>query len=283
MTTRIAIVGLQHQGVVQAACFANMGYSVLAIDDDAVRVASLEKGRSNLNEPDLDFLLLNGIRNGLLRFSADYEELKNFDAPFVFLSIDVPFDSEGLKLDSLYETTAKIRLHSNPFRLLCVTSQVPVGISRSLTFGSVAYIPELLRPGRSVKDFMQPDRVIIGSNEDRIIEQVASLYYPLSCPIRRMSLQSAEMSKHVHNAILATQISFANEMADICRAVGANPADVMEATRLDDRVGKNSYLNPGWTLSGGHLIRDVRVLRGMGVNTPLMDAVLAVDKDRIRQ
>ncbi len=178
----------------------------------------------------------------------------------------------------MLELAKKIERYRSPESILCVTTQVPVGTTETLTKGKVAYIPELLRPHQAISTFMHADRVIIGSNDPGVAERVACLYIPLGRPILLMNLRSAEMSKHAHNAILATQISFINEMEKICRKTGADIQDVARAVKADHRVGNASYLNPGWSLKNGHAIRDVRVLQGLGVKTPLMDAVIRVEE-----
>jgi UDPglucose 6-dehydrogenase len=278
---RIAIVGLQHQGKVQAACFADVGYDVVGIDEDKYKINRLINGQSELSEPGLDRLIQKGVQSGRLQFSEEYDDGIQ-GADFVFLSIDVSFNEKGLDLLSVFDIAREISIYRDPDSILCVTTQVPVGTSERLTDGLVAYIPEFLRPGQSVKNFMEADRIVIGSNNATVRKRVANLYAPFQRPILEMSLRSAEMSKHAHNAILATQISFINEISNLCEKVDADVDDVAKATKADNRVGANSYLNPGWSLKNGHLIRDVRVLQKMGVenncSTALLDAVALVDK-----
>jgi UDPglucose 6-dehydrogenase len=281
---KICIVGLQHQGVVQAACFSEIGYQVVAIDGDAGCVAALNSGHYSgaIPEPGLETLLRNNLLLRRLRFTTDNEAVS--EADFVFLSIDLPFNEKGLLLESTLVTASKIEELRSAGSILCVTSQVPVGTTESLTSGMVAYVPELLRPGQSVSNFLYADRIIIGADDPAVLERVVSLYRPLGRPVLQMGLRSAEMAKHAHNTMLATQISFANEIANLCKKVGADEMDVARATKADSRVGGKSYVNPGWGLSGGHLIRDLHVLqelgRRYGCKTPLLDAVELVDKIR---
>ena len=265
---KISIVGLQHQGYVLAGCFAKMGHTVAAFDSGRVNV---------LNEPELTDFLQAGFDSHRLQYTDDLSEAVS-SADFVFLSSDIAFDSAGIKLVPVLELAKEIELYRSPESILCVTTQVPVGTTETLTKGKVSYIPELLRPRQAINTFMYADRVIIGSDNPSVSERVASLYLPLGRPILLMGLRSAEMSKHAHNAILATQISFINEMERICKNTGADIHDVARAIKADHRVGEASYLNPGWTLKNGHAIRDVRVLQNLGVKTPLMDAVIEVEE-----
>jgi UDPglucose 6-dehydrogenase len=271
---KIAVVGLQHQGQILAACFADMGYKVTAIDADPIPIKPVP-------EPNLDDLIDENKKNGRLRYvGTDYDTVKDVD--FVFLSIDVPFNENGLNLDSVFDATYKIREFKSSDTIVCITSQLPVGTSEKLFDDPLAYIPELLRPGQSVQNFRHPDRIIIGANDPIVGDRVEALYKPLNSPILRMSIRSAEMSKHAHNAMLATQISFANEMAALCKKVGADPVDVAKAVKMDRRVGLESYVNPGWSLKNGHLIRDVRVIRNLQYENELytgfMGAILHVDE-----
>ena len=275
---RILVAGLQHQGIILAACFADMGYSVTGIGEYH-QVELLHSGVTTLKEPGLEELL----KNESLGFTNLFPSVLP-EVDFVFLSADIKFSKDGLGLIEIQELAAKIEQYRSPDSVLCVTTQVPVGTTETLTKGNVVYIPELLRPGQSVENFMNPDRVIIGGDDPVIVERVVNLYKPLKRPTLTMSLRSAEMAKHAHNAILATQISFANEMSSLCAEVGADINDVMRATKADSRVGEKSYLNPGWSLKNGHLIRDVRVLQQLGHKnacpTPLLDAVMYVDSHR---
>lgn len=282
-TPKICIVGLQHQGIVQAVCFAQMGYQVVGVGEDREIVAMLNSEKSPINEPEVEVLLRENLRAGRLKFTGNYIDAL-LGAEFVFLSVDIYFNKNGVDIESIRMIAQEIILYKSTSSILCVTTQVPVGTSETLTLGSVAYIPEFLRPGQSVNDFRYADRIVIGSDDPAVYERVARLYQPLRRPIIAMGLRSAEMSKHAHNAILATQISFINEIARLCKKVGANVEDVARSTKADHRVGVDSYLNPGWGLSGGHLIRDVRVLQNLGREsacmTPLLNAVVTVDRIR---
>jgi UDPglucose 6-dehydrogenase len=275
MVPKIAIVGLQHQGLILAVCFASMGYRVVGVDD------TLENFNENLvmlKEPGLEKMQQEQSMLKHLHFTTDYKKALA-DAEFIFLSYDIQFDENGVDVEPIYSAATEINYYRESGSILCVTTQVPVGTTETLTGGPVVYIPELLRPGQSIKDFMNPDRIVIGTNDAEAASRVSKLFWPLSAPVLIMNLRSAEMVKHAHNAMLATQISFANEIARICKQVGADPMKVVEGVKFDHRVGRDSYVNPGWTLSGGHLIRDVRVLQSLGYDTPLLDAVVQVEEE----
>jgi UDPglucose 6-dehydrogenase len=291
---RICVVGLWHQATILSACFAEMGYQVTMVGDDAQAVASLRRRIAPVHEPKLGGLLRRNQKAGRLRFTCDYGQALS-DAEFVFIAIDTPVsDADEPELQSLFEAAQKIGEFRSGDIVLCVASQVPVGTSESLAARvrqqkprgrcDLAYIPEFLRLGEAVETFFHADRFIIGSEEAEVAERVAELYRPLQRPMLIIGLRSAEMAKHASNTYLATAISFINEISDLSERVGADVLEVAQAMKLDRRIGPHAYLSPGLGFAGGTLGRDIRALQELGrqhgCRTRMMDAVMAVNRDR---
>jgi UDPglucose 6-dehydrogenase len=291
---RICIVGLWHQATVLSACFADMGYQVTTVGDDAAAVASLNKGYPPVHEPKLEGLLLRNLKAGRLSFTSDYARALS-RAEFVFIAIDTPVtDHDEPELMPVFQAAQKVGQFRSGHIVLCVTSQVPVGTSESLAalvrkekdIGrcDLAYIPEFLRLGEAVRTFFHADRFVIGSQDRQVAERVADLYRPLKRPMLLIGLRSAEMAKHASNTYLATAISFINEISDLCDRVEADATEVARAMKLDRRIGAHAFLSPGLGFAGGTLGRDIRALQALGrqysCRMRLMDAVMSVNRDR---
>jgi UDPglucose 6-dehydrogenase len=291
---RICVVGLCHQATILSACFADMGYQVTTVGDDAAAVAVLTSGIPPIHEPKLGGLLRRTQKAGRLRFTCDYGQALS-QAEFVFIAIDTPVnDGDEPELQLLFEAAQKIGEFRSGDIVLCVASQVPVGTSESLAAlvrqrkprerCDLAHIPEFLRLGEAVETFFHADRFVIGSQKAEVAERVAELYRPLQRPMLLTGLRSAEMAKHASNTYLATAISFINEISDLCERVGADVLEVAKAMKFDRRIGPHAYLSPGLGFAGGTLGRDIRALQGLGrqhgCRTRLLDAVVAINRDR---
>lgn len=288
----VAVWGAWHLGSVHAGCLAELGNRVRATDLDPRIVAGLRQGKAPLYEPGLDEMLGKHIGTGRLTIHPpDDPELGASDA--VFITADTEVDDEDrarlASVESLAETAARTVRRDGP---VVVASQVPTGSTERLVArmceisGRVlrpVCMPENLRLGTALADFLLPDRLVIGSGDGAAADAVLALY-GLDCPVLRMSVRSAEMSKHALNAYLATLISFASETADLCESVGADAHDVERALRADRRVSPKAPLRPGFGFAGGTLGRDVQALRALArahaVPSRLMDAVLSVNRDR---
>ncbi|OGW44931.1 MAG: hypothetical protein A2Y66_02070 [Nitrospirae bacterium RBG_13_41_22] len=290
----ICVTGIWHQGTVVSACLADLGNNVYGICDDRETAMSLNAGQIPVYEPELPDIVRNNIEAGRLRYTTDYSKGIR-GAGFVFICTDTPVDiNDESDLSSIYSIAEKIGQHLDKDIILCVTAQVPIGTSvelsrivRSLSpiyRGAVAYVPEFLRLGIAVETFRQADRFVIGCNDPGIADCVAALYKPLGRPIIYTDIRSAEMAKHASNTFLATSISFINEIANLCEAVGANALEVAKILKLDRRIGKYAFLSPGLGFTGGTLGREIRALQKIGstyqVPTPLMDAVWQINGQR---
>src|SRR6516162_3278005 len=205
-TPRICVIGLWHQATVLSACFAETGYQVTTVGDDAAAVSALSKARSPVHEPKLETLIRRNLMAGRLRFTCDYA-LALSQAQFVFIAIDTPINAlDEPELQPVLEAAQKVGQFRSGAIVLCVASQVPVGTSERLREivtaqkspgrCDLAYIPEFLRLGEAVETFFRADRFVIGSQDPEVAERVAQLYRPLKRPLLLIGLRSAEMAKH---------------------------------------------------------------------------------------
>ncbi|MDA4129248.1 MAG: nucleotide sugar dehydrogenase, partial [Thaumarchaeota archaeon] len=273
--------------------FSQMGHRVTAVDSDNSIITPLCNGWSPVEEPGLDELLEENLNAKRLEFTSDYAEAIQ-GKEFIFLSIDLPFDSDyRINLEPVFDAAIEIGQLRSGDITLCVTSQVPVGRSEQLAHiirqeksfrCDFVYIPEFLRVGAAVETFQNADRIVIGSENLVTALRVAELYKPLGRPIMHTDVQSAETAKHACNAYLATSISFINEMSDLCKGTGADIKEVARIMKGDKRIGPFAYLNPGPGFTTGHLERDIRTLQELGYEcdckTELLNAVMFVNRNR---
>jgi UDPglucose 6-dehydrogenase len=285
MTTRVAVLGLWHQGVVGAACFADWDYDVVAADRDVVKIAGLSNGNAPLFEPGLDELLVKGIKSGRLRFSGNMAEAVG-GRPFVLVMFDTPVDVDDRSdLSEVLQTIDEIAPFLEDGVTIQVTAQVPVGtcdelavrirkLNSSLRF-SMAYSPENLRLGQAIERFRRPPLPVIGSDDPSVFRALEGLYEPCGVKWGRCGLRTGEMSKHALNGFLALSICFANELGNLCDEIGADGHRLAEILRLEPRIGSKAMLFPGLGFSGGTLARDLQTLRGLGdrlgIDTPVLD------------
>ena len=283
--TKIAVLGLWHQGVVGAACLADLGFAVVGADPDAARIAKLRGGKAPLFEPGLDELLGKGLQSGRLSFVADYAEAVR-GAPFVFVMFDTPVDANDQSdLSEIFRTFEAIAPTLKTQSVILVTAQVPVGTCDKLmdvlrkaapnVSATIAYMPENLRLGQAIDRFLAPPLPVIGATTPATFDRLMTVLAPLAPQWQHVSLRTGEMMKHALNAFLGVSICFANELGNICDAVGADGKRVGEVLRLEPRIGPKAMLLPGLGFSGGTLARDMQTLRGLGrsfhLDTPLLD------------
>lgn len=284
---RVCVIGLWHQGVVGAACLADLGYDVLGADHDADRVEELNRGRAPLFEPGLDALLQKGLAAGRLRFTADVGAAVKGRRD-ILLMFDTPVDdSDRSDVAEVLATAAEIAPNLEEDSVILVTAQVPVGTCDrirgviveqrpSAGFG-VAYSPENLRLGQAIDRFLRPPLPVVGAGDSHTGNRVEQLLSPLNVKWERTDLRTAEMVKHALNAFLATSVSFANELGNVCDEVGADGRRLGEILRMEPRIGPKAMLFPGLGFSGGTLARDLQTLRRIGdetgLDTLLLDGV----------
>ena len=288
---KIAVLGLWHQGVVGAACLAEMGHEVVGADTNADTIARLRGGNAPLYEPGLDDLLSRGVGSGKLTFTTDLAQAVR-DTPFVFVMFDTPVDeNDESDLTGIFSTFDTIARALQPDAVILMTAQVPVGTCHFLmervkkaapnASAIIAYQPENLRLGQAIERFMAPPLPVIGCDDPAAFERLLTIVGPLAAKWHLVNLRTGEMIKHALNSFLGLSICFANELGNICDAIGADGKRVGEMLRLEPRVGSKAMLMPGLGFSGGTLARDMQTLRKLGrgfdLATPLLDGAWAAN------
>ncbi len=285
---RIAVFGAGYIGLVTGACFAELGHRVVVRDIQPERIRLLNSGEIPFFEPGLGDLIARNKER--LSFTLDVQEAVS-DAEAVFVCVDTPPTASGdADLSRVWAVIDAVRDASHLVAIV-VKSTVPVGTGarvraaldeRGLTHVGYASNPEFTAEGRAVEDFLHPDRVVIGTSEgDKAAAWVTALYKPLNSPIELMDVASAEMVKLASNALLATRITFINEIATVCEATGADIGHVSRAVGLDHRLGPH-FLKAGLGYGGSCFPKDSRALRAMASNSgypfQLLNAVIQVNE-----
>jgi UDPglucose 6-dehydrogenase len=279
----IGVVGAGWVGLVTAACFAELGHRVVVREIVPEKVESLRRGELPIHEPGLPELIERNSER--LLFTTEMAEL--LDGPrLIFICVQTPPTLSGDADLSAVERAVEEIGEPNG-RALVMKSTVPVGTGRTIhrEAPDLAYVscPEFLREGTALKDFMEPDRVLIGveAGDDWAADAVAEVYEPLGAPIVRTDISSAEMVKLASNAFLATKISFINEIANVCEELGADVTDVARGMGLDDRIGPR-FLQPGIGYGGSCFTKDVSALKMLAANSgyafQLLNSVIEVNE-----
>lgn len=292
MKERVCVVGAGRSGAVTAACLAELGHSVCAVDVDTARVHRLREGRAPFYEPGLDDTIQRNLQAGRLSFTTAMSQGVP-TADCVLVCVDTPPGSDGeADLTSLRAAIRELAPLLAENAVVVTRSTVPVGTNASLAkviraenpnvAFDVASNPEFLREGRAVEDFMKPERVVIGASSERAAKAVARLYDGLGRPIVFADLETAEMIKYAANTYLAASVSFMNEIANICDCVGADVSLVMRALALDRRIGEHAYLAAGIGFGGSCLPKDLRALastaRRHGYTPAMLDAITEINE-----
>ena len=271
---KICVLGLWHLGTVTAGCLTLGGHEVTGLDFDETVVSNLKSGRPPLFEPGLEDLIQKGLGAGVLDFSTDPAEAVR-GAQVIWVTYDTPVDDEdNADVSYVVERVSRLFPHLEAGQEVLISSQLPVGTSRSLeaTFAqarpgvevSFSYSPENLRLGKAISVFTQPDRVVMGVRSEKSRKVFTELLAPFTDHIEWMSVESAEMTKHALNAFLATSVTFINEIAAICEHVGADAREVERGLKSESRIGPKAYLGPGGAFAGGTLARDIAFLTQLG-------------------
>lgn len=296
--SKICVIGTGYVGLVTGTCFADLGNEVICLDIDHERIASLKAGHMPIYEPGLEQLVKQNVAAERLFFTTDYAiALK--DAEYAFIAVGTPSGNDG-EADLRYVRSAAeaIADHVKNAILVINKSTVPVGTGdwvadvinrrrhgKALNF-SVVSNPEFLREGSAINDFMNPDRVVLGSEDQSAADRVAQLYQPLRCTIMTTDLRTAEMIKYASNAFLATRISFINEIANICEELGADVREVARGMGLDKRIGPQ-FLDAGLGWGGSCFPKDVKALEHMavlhGTQPQLLQAVMEINRNQRRR
>lgn len=295
-SSRIAVVGLWHQGVVGAACFADWGHEVTGADYDVARVSALAQGKAPLFEPGLDALLAKGLASGRLHFSNDLKKAVS-GCGVVLLMHDTPVnEKDESDLTDIFRAVTDLAPVLEQDVVVHATAQVPVGTCDQLTEllrkarsglrVHFAYSPENLRLGQAIERFQKPPLPVLGADDEVAFSRLEELYAPCGVSWQRCSLRTAEMSKHALNSFLATSVTFANELGNLCDSVGADGHRLAELLRLEPRVGSKAMLFPGLGFSGGTLARDVQTLRRLAASSnldvPMLNGLWASNQQQNR-
>lgn len=291
---QICVVGVGYVGLVTAACFSDLGNRVIALDISQEKIDGLKRGEMPIYEPGLKELVDRNVAASRLSFTTSYREGLD-GTEFVFIAVGTPSGVDG-EADMRYVATAAETIaHNMQSPLIIINkSTVPVGtgdwvadiVRRSqpkpIPFAVVS-CPEFLREGSAINDFMQPHRTVLGSLDREAAERVAQIHLPLRAPIMITDLRTAEMIKYASNAFLATKISFINEIANICEALGADVKEVAYGMGYDKRIGP-MFLDAGLGYGGSCFPKDVKALAFMaaekGRHPQLLHAVMEINNDR---
>ena len=298
----IAVVGTGYVGLVNGACFAEMGVHVTCVDIDEKKIEALKNGKIPIYEPGLDEIVKRNANAGRLAFSTSLKEVLD-DVSMVFSAVGTPPDEDGsADLSYVLEVAREFGRNINKYTLLVTKSTVPVGtaakvkevVSEELKKRGVdipfdvASNPEFLKEGAAVKDFLSPDRVIVGVSSERAKSLMMRLYRPLMLNNFRViftDIPSAEMIKYAANSMLATRISFMNDIANLCEIVGADVEMVRQGIGADTRIGRK-FLYPGCGYGGSCFPKDVKALiktaEKNGYSMRVLKAVEEVNEDQKR-
>ncbi len=272
----VAIVGTGYVGLVSGTCFAELGANVTCVDVDRKKIENLQNGEIPIYEPNLNTLVLRNVKAGRLHFATDLRSVLD-DVEIVFSAVGTPPDEDGsADLHYVLEVAKTIGRYMNKYLVVVTKSTVPVGTAlkvkamiqaeldkrdMNIEF-AVASNPEFLKEGNAIDDFMKPDRVIIGVESDRAKELITRLYKPMLLNNFRvifMDIPSAEMTKYAANSMLATRISFMNDIANLCELVGADVNMVRKGIGTDSRIG-SKFLYAGCGYGGSCFPKDVKAL-----------------------
>lgn len=292
---KIAVIGTGYVGLVTGTCFAETGNQVICVDIDAAKVAKMKNGEVPIYEPHLDVIFERNINAGRLTFTTDLAEGIR-DAEIIFLALPTPPGEDGsADLSYILGVAKQLGSMITEYKVIVDKSTVPVGtaekVHRAIAENAqvpfaVVSNPEFLREGFAVDDFMKPDRVVIGTSDEKAKGIMESLYKPFvrqGNPIIFMDEKSAELTKYAANAFLATKITFMNEVANFCELVGANVDKVRIGIGSDERIGKR-FLFPGIGYGGSCFPKDVQALVKSGKENDfsfeILDAVMKVNESQ---
>ena len=268
---KICVVGIGYVGLVTAGCLAEAGNNVVCVDNNSDKIASLKSGEIPIYEPGLAEIVKHNKKLGRLHFTTDLKEGID-NSLIIFLAVGTPSMPDGsADVSAILSVAADIGENLSDYRIIATKSTVPIGtykkvtdIIKSKTETPFDYVsnPEFLKEGAAVEDFMRPDRIIIGTTNPAVNEKMAQLYSPFMRRGNRilfMSPASAEMTKYAANVMLATRISFMNEISALCEKVGANVEQIRQGIGSDSRIGR-SFLFPGVGFGGSCFPKDIRAL-----------------------
>ncbi|MGQ4275126.1 UDP-glucose dehydrogenase family protein [Terrihabitans sp. B22-R8] len=293
----IAMIGTGYVGLVSGACFADFGHSVVCVDKDEQKIRSLRDGVMPIYEPGLDDLVERNVRQGRLSFSTELAPaVEKADAVFIAVGTPSRRGDGHADLSYVYAATREIAAAIRGFTVIVNKSTVPVGtgdqvehvaheVAPDAEFAVVSN-PEFLREGAAIEDFKRPDRIVVGTDDERARAVMTEIYRPLfinASPLLFTSRRTSELIKYAANAFLATKITFINEMADLCEQVGANVQDVARGIGLDNRIG-SKFLHAGPGYGGSCFPKDTlaltRTAQEAGAPLRIVETVVGVNDAR---
>ena len=289
---KIAVIGSGYVGLVTGTCFAETGNQVLCVDNNQEKITAMQAGETPIYEPELETLFQRNQAANRLHFSSDLAEAVAF-AELIFLALPTPeLEDGGADLSYVLQVSKEIAALATEYKIIVNKSTVPVGTTRQLQelFDTSCAVsvdvianPEFLKEGAAIDDFMRPDRVVVGADNEESMKKMKELYAPFTFNHDRfigMDIRSAEMTKYAANAMLATKISFINEMANICEHVGADINQVRIGIGSDKRIGYQ-FIYPGCGYGGSCFPKDVKALiniaESAGYSPKLIEAVEKVN------
>ncbi|MFT6077914.1 MAG: UDPglucose 6-dehydrogenase [Myxococcota bacterium] len=276
--TKIAVIGTGYVGLVSGLCFAKIGHDVVCVDNNLDKIAQLKNGEIPIYEPGLKDILDEAVKNNKITFTSDLANaVQNCQA--VFIAVGTPQDEEtgNADLSFVYKVATQISKNIDSYKVIVTKSTVPVGtnleVKRIIADNndhvdfSVCSNPEFLREGSAIEDFLYPDRIVVGVEDERAQRMMAEIYdyFSQTAPLIFTDIKTAEMIKYAANSFLATKICFINEMADLCEKVGADVRKLSEGIGLDSRIGKK-FLNPGPGFGGSCFPKDILSLENIAKN-----------------
>jgi UDPglucose 6-dehydrogenase len=294
---RVTMIGTGYVGLVSGACFADFGHTVTCVDKDESKIARLLKGEMPIFEPGLDDLVKDNVAQGRLFFTTDpSQSIRDADAVFIAVGTPSRRGDGHADLSYVYAAAEEIAGLMNGYTVVVTKSTVPVGsgdeveaiIKRKRPDADFAVVsnPEFLREGAAINDFKRPDRIVVGTEDERAREVMRQLYRPLflnETPMVFTSRRTSELTKYAANAFLAMKITFINEIADLCEAVGANVQEVARGIGLDNRIGRK-FLNAGPGYGGSCFPKDTLALmktaRDAGAPIELIETTVRVNTAR---
>ncbi|WP_210485571.1 UDP-glucose dehydrogenase family protein [Microvirga antarctica] len=296
---RVTMIGAGYVGLVSGACFADFGHDVCCVDKDPAKIDALNRGEIPIFEPGLSDLVAKNVRDARLSFTTSLHEAVK-DAEAVFIAVGTPSRrGDGhADLSYVYQAARDIAASLSGYTVIVTKSTVPVGTgdeveriireARPEAEFAVVSNPEFLREGAAIADFKRPDRIVIGTEDERASNVMTEIYRPLylnSSPLLVTSRRTAELTKYAANAFLATKITFINEIADLCEQVGANVQDVARGIGLDNRIG-GKFLHAGPGYGGSCFPKDtlalIKTAQDFEAPTRIIETVAAVNDQRKR-